>query len=200
MTSEWTRLAYESKNRIKEKLTEKEKQLNYSNIYIQRQNKKSKQKRWVIILRGLIHTGNDVGWLKSNCRLPCVDKNIQAPSPSDLLYFIQNSESPTQNHIKHTPKIDQSEPANIDQSKSISPEPILSLDVAKEPIMATKGPYSGDCDIDRLLFGDKPPTHSKIESNINSDRGEVIGRVADQSESSKIKFLLFDEFVSSDKW
>lgn len=30
---------------IQEKLTEKEKQLNYSNIYIQRQNKKSKQKR-----------------------------------------------------------------------------------------------------------------------------------------------------------
>ena len=141
-----------------------------------------------------------VGELKSNCRLPCVDKNIQAPSPSDLLYFIQNSESPTQSPIKHTPTIDQSEPANINQSKSISPEPILPLDVAEEPIMATKAPYSGDCDIDRLLFGDKPPTHSKIESNMNSDRGEVIGRVADQSESSKIKFLLFDEFVSSDKW
>ena len=77
---------------------------------------------------------------------------------------------------------------------------MLSLEVAKEPAVVEKGPYSGDCDIDRLLFGDKPPTHSKTESNMNSERGEVIGRVADQSESSKIKFLLFDEFVSSDKW
>ena len=153
-------------------------------------------------MRRLNHAwvGNDVGLLKSNCRLPCVDKNIQAPSPSDLLYFIQNSESPTQSPVKHTPTLDQSEPAIDRQSKSISPEPMISVEVVKEPVVATKGPYSGDCEIDKLLFGDKPPTHSKIESNINSDRGEVIGRVADQSESSKIKFLLFDEFVSSDKW
>ena len=58
--------------------------------------------------------------------------------------------------------------------------------------------YSGDCDIDQLLFGGKPPTHFK--DNIQQDRDEVIGPVADQSESSKIKFLLFDDFVSSDTW
>ena len=121
--------------------------------------------------------------------------------------------SPTQKPIKspvksHTPiethipkKIThQSEPAFHSQSKSISPEPILSLDVAQEQLTTTKSHYSGDSEIDRLLFGDKPPTHSKIESNKERDRGEVIGRVADQSESSKIKFLLFDDFVSSDKW
>ena len=134
-----------------------------------------------------------------------MDKNIQAPSPSDRLYFAQNSESPTQktsteptqSRIKspikpQTPTIEspcQSKPVNNTQLKSISPE---SIPPTQNSL------YSSESDIDRLLFGDKPPTHSKIESNI--DRGKVIGPVADQSKSSKIKFLLFDDFVSSDKW
>jgi len=123
---------------IQEKLTEKEKQLNYSNIYIQRQNKKSKQKR-----------SSSLALPAPPKEEPAVDLNATDEiSTSGAPFMTSASPAP----IKEEPIV---EPEKISTPRDPTPEPEPIKIEPVAPPTPPKPEKSADALLDEMLFGSK---------------------------------------------
>merc|ERR1711990_465119 len=122
---------------IQEKLTEKEKQLNYSNIYIQRQSKKSKQKR-----------STSLALPAPPIQEPEVDLNATEEFHATGAPFVSASPMP----LKEEPVV---EPEKIPTPRDPTPDPEPIKMPEAAPPSPPKPEKTADALLDEMLFGSK---------------------------------------------
>jgi len=192
---------------IQEKLNEKEKQLNYTNIYIQRQSKGSKKQRKTVVNFGCKSVQTSPRTIVNPVRSEPIFAPVKDLCPK-LAKSAENSATlPDILPEKNSPDFFSSplpplEPKTVPvESPAKSPVALTLDELLNRPLLDFETPLEPPSTVNPLETPRKSPLDKFPNTEPSfSEIDQVLGLTPKKPEAPKVKFFVFDDSISKEKW